>query len=133
MAQSPSPIPVLAPGEGLGPTLMPTRDEILAVSKNAPELLANAKAYDPELFNRLQGESTAQAKTVWAQAITFLLVYLSGRYGLGWDSGFCGQLAGLLSLVATAVAHWIMNRPLLRHAGEPPPPPTSVLVGTVSK
>jgi hypothetical protein len=90
----------------------PTRDKIIADAKSLPELVTQAKLYDPQLADALTGRALVASKTVWGNFITTGVTWVATKYGFGWDPNTCALVSGVVLLATSAILRTFSNGPI---------------------
>lgn len=85
-------------------TTAPTRDQLIKDAKNVPQLLADAKAMDPEMYAALTG---SHVPTAWVAPVAGAVAWVAAKYGLGWDQDTSDAIAGFIIVACTAAYHYL--------------------------
>lgn len=98
------------------PVTATLRDEAIAASKNAPELVAKLKVVDPALAQRMEGVSAAGSKTVWGPLGSAVVAWLGVRYAVPLDPATANLVSGLVAAgvgwLVSQVMHFIPHAPV---------------------
>lgn len=107
----------------------PAVNAAIAHARSLPDLIGGLQRINPELVAQLETKPLLASRTVWGTLATYAVVWLAGHYGLDWDAGTCGLVAGSCMWLATLALRWITKGPvagLLRTpAGTPPDVPAT--------
>ncbi len=81
------------------------RDQVISSARDMPELLANAKVFDPQLYAALTGQAAQFSATPLGALAGAAVGWLASYYGLNWDPTFCAMAGGLLLLGGGYAVH----------------------------
>ena len=93
-----------------GTTTPNLTNDAIAAAKDLPSLYANLKAADPALAAQLVGGATSGTATPLGSVIAAGVVWVSSRYGLGWDESFCAVLSAAAVALGGYIAHALQSR-----------------------
>jgi hypothetical protein len=82
-------------------------DDAVAAAKNVPDLIAKAKAVDPDAAAALEGKALITSKTPIGVLATAAISYLAVKYGLGWSQEVDELVAGVAILAASYVMRYV--------------------------
>lgn len=90
----------------------PTVNAAISAAKDLPDLVNRLQVADPGLATQLEGKALATSKTPIGTFLIPALVWVSARYGLGWDATLCSEIAGALVLIGTYVMRYVTTSPI---------------------
>ncbi len=87
-------------------------DQVVAMSRDVPDLIQRASALDPELARKFTGQALAQSRTPWGNVAGYAVTWLASYYGLGWSPETCAILAGVAVMIFSYIMRYITENPI---------------------
>lgn len=88
------------------------RNDAIAGAQTLPDLVMRLQAVDPTLAAQLVSKPLVMSKTPVGVLVVTAIVYVSSKYALGWDQGFCELLGGAGLVLGAYVMRWFSSRPI---------------------
>lgn len=107
---TPMPTPIGAPNSAGLPTT--STDQITAMARDVPDLIAKAATVDPDLASKWTGKALVASKTPWGTLAGGIVAWLASKYGFGWDQATTDLVAGAGVLVMSFVMRSISELPI---------------------
>lgn len=110
-ATTTAPTPTVAPTPAEAATAS-VRNDLVAASKDLPDLIAKAQVADPALAAQLTAKPLIASKTPIGTLVAGVVAWAAGRYGLGWDQTTCDLVAGCAVLLGGYGMRYISSSPI---------------------
>lgn len=88
------------------------KDEVVAQSRDFPDLVSKAETFDPELAKKFTGKAMLASKTFWGMLAVTVLSQLVVHFNLGWNQEFVNLVAGAIVLATAVGLRMISEHPI---------------------